>query len=700
VGYRKVRIPNINQTGVPSAEQLSLGAISSAAQAKMRTTATLTKVVSDYQTKVQTAEREAELHSASIGLEKDSQELIQSITDQDSYGPDGNAMYGNIMPQFESGMDDIIKKHGDGLTYSDSKNAYMQSSDIYRLQMSGKMNGLYRNRQTEHLQGELTKNLIHYETDLENGLARAEESIASRIAGSVITSATGETKLDQFRAKWQFNVTVSDFELQRAEGLEEGEAFLEAFSENPPDSMPVDEQVSLKSRMNTLLNQDRAVAKAESVAIIAAEKVRQKSLEGEGKAMADQLKGGFLITNKFITSYTEIANQITDTNVKKSMAQALAWSHELREAVGTSSMAELYQMGQRALIPADTLEESEHNEFIADGISKAMNLVKTDPQSAAVQMGLVKPQINTLQDGLDAGDLRSFVNEMDARKQRIDEVWGIDSALFSDADTNILSQAINQKSSGFLGELVNNLGKRSYDVLEKLLGKVSNDKVILGTLMAQGKDGEAAVAHVINGIKVKAAGAKIPSTADMSIPFNERFNSGLYPQGDANFKMGMLANVRHAYVSLSSDHLSTDLNEETLDEAMDLVMQEPVEMATLRGIGWSNKYFTFPPRRNMTKKEVIGWKNSLPASTFESITGVPNQEIFIYDEVNRQRGYSDLSQATGTMGTQSSAEYIKQLVANNELELTYFGEQGRYYLMWNNQTLMSGDEPFVLEYKE
>ena len=84
-----MRIQGISQTGVPGAEQISLGAISSAAQAKMKTTQALTKVVGDYEAKVQKAEQEAEMHSATIGLEKDTQALMQSIESSNAYDDDG-----------------------------------------------------------------------------------------------------------------------------------------------------------------------------------------------------------------------------------------------------------------------------------------------------------------------------------------------------------------------------------------------------------------------------------------------------------------------------------------------------------------------------------------------------------------------------------------------------------------------------------
>ena len=693
-----MRIQGISQTGVPGAEQISLGAISSAAQAKMKTTQALTKVVGDYEAKVQKAEQEAEMHSASIGLEKDTQALMQSLQDSDAYDANGKPTYGSIQDQFKKNMEGLISKHRENLSFPSSKVAYNQSVEKYSLSMTGKVNSFHRGRQTEHLQGELTKNLNHYELDLENGLDRARSDIESKVAGSVVTPSQGESQYDSFRSKWQAAKVSSDFGVERASG--DGQAFLDSFIENPPVEMPVDEQLSLQSRMNTLLKQDLTNARIEAKAVVAIEKERQKGLEKTGLAMANQLKEGQLVTDVFIDEFTAIANEIADPEIQKEMAQSLAWSSELRDSISSSSMAELNSMKQAVQGGlADTLEESEKNQFVATSIERVMSLVKKDPQLAAVQMGILKPQINTLQQAVDNNDLKTFFGEMVQRKNSIDDLWGIDSNLFYESDTNLLSQMINKKDSIFLGEVVNSLGEQSYDVLENLLGKASNDKVILGSLMAQ-EDGGEAVIHVTNGMKLVSS-VPMPSTADMSDLFEDRFtNSGLYPQGDANYKMGMMDNVRYAYASLSGSDYSKELNEDRMIEAMDLVMQKPV-LITQKAIfgGSGTEYNTFPPTRNMNADDTIKWKNSLPASTYESITGITEQSAFVYEDLGREANYSDINQAKGSMQIQPSSEYIQQLVINDEVMLASFGEQGRYYLMWNNQTLKSGNENFVLEYK-
>ena len=693
-----MRIQGISQTGVPGAEQISLGAISSAAQAKMKTTQALTKVVGDYEAKVQKAEQEAEMHSASIGLEKDTQALMQSLESANAYDANGKPTYNSMQDQFKKGMKGLIDKHRESLSFPSSKTAYNQNAETYNLNMTGKVNSLYRSRQTEHLQGELTKNLDHYELDLENGLDRARSDISSKVEGSVITPSQGQNEYDGFRTKWQAARVSSDFGVERASG--DGQAFLNNFIENPPSEMPVDEQLSLQSRMNTLLKQDATNARIEAKALAAIEEQRQKGLEKTGKAMADQLKEGQLVTDAFIGEYTSIGNQITDPEIQKSMAQALSWSSDLRDVITSNSMAELNSMKLDALAPVDTAEEAERNKFIVSSIERVMNLVKKDPQLAAVQMGIVKPQINTLQQAIDDNNISDFVVEMVQRKNHIDDLWGIDSNLFYESDTNLLSQMINKKDSDFLGEVVNSLGEQSYDVLENLLGKASNDKVILGSLMAQGKDGANAVGHVMNGMKLGSS-VPMPSTADMSVLFEDRFtNSGLYPQGDANYKMGMMDNVRYAYASLSGSDYSKELNEDRMIAAMDLVMQKPVLITPKALLGGSGtEYYTFPPMRDMSADDTIKWKNSLPASTFESITGITEQSVFVYKDLGREAGYSDIAQAEGEMQIQPSSEYIQQLVINDEVMLASFGEQGRYYLMWNNQTLKVGNEPFVLEYK-
>ena len=695
-----MRIQGISQTGVPGAEQISLGAISSAAQAKMKTTQALTKVVGDYEAKVQKAEQEAEMHSASIGLEKDTQALMQSLESANAYDANGKPTYNSMQDQFKKGMKGLIDKHRESLSYSSSKTAYNQNAETYNLNMTGKVNSLYRSRQTEHLQGELTKNLDHYELDLENGLDRARSDISSKVEGSVITPSQGQNEYDGFRTKWQAARVSSDFGVERASG--DGQAFLNNFIENPPSEMPVDEQLSLQSRMNTLLKQDATNARIEAKALAAIEEQRQKGLEKTGKAMADQLKEGQLVTDAFIDEYTSIGNQITDPEIQKSMAQALSWSSDLRDVITSNSMAELNSMKLDALAPVDTFEEAERNKFIVSSIERVMNLVEKDPQLAAVQMGIVKPQINTLQSAIDNNDLETFFGEMVVRKNRIDDLWGIDSNLFYESDTNLLSQMINKKDSIFLGEVINSLGEQSYDVLENLLGKASNDKVILGTLMAQA-DGAEAVGHVTNGIKLGSS-VPMPSTADMSDLFQDRFTeSGLYPQGDANYRMGVMANVRYAYASLSVDEgdFSKDLNEDRMAAAMDLVMQKPIEMKGDSRNMFSEDYYTFPARRSMTEKDMNAWKLSLPVSTFDSITGITEQSIFVYDEFENGRaaGYSDLSQATGKNQIQDSSSYIKSLIDSNTIQIRSFGEQGRYFLMWNNQTLKVGNENFVLEYK-
>ena len=161
-------------------------------------------------------------------------------------------------------------------------------------------------------------------------------------------------------------------------------------------------------------------------------------------------------------------------------------------------------------------------------------------------------------------------------------------------------------------------------------------------------------------------------------------------------------NVRYAYASLSGSDYSKELNEDRMIAAMDLVMQKPVLITQKAWFGGSGtKYYTFPPMRNMSAEDTIEWKNSLSASTFDSITGITEQRVFVYDEFENGRApnFSDYQQAKGKEQIQPSSEYIQQLVINDEVMLASFGEQGRYYLMWNNQTLKVGNEPFVLEYK-
>jgi hypothetical protein len=89
-----VRIPNINQTGVPGAEQISLGAISSAAQAKMRTSQELVKVVDTYQAKVQKAETDEEYSRLSNSLDRSAAEAWDHIKSTPAVDENGDPRMG------------------------------------------------------------------------------------------------------------------------------------------------------------------------------------------------------------------------------------------------------------------------------------------------------------------------------------------------------------------------------------------------------------------------------------------------------------------------------------------------------------------------------------------------------------------------------------------------------------------------------
>ena len=148
-----MKIPGINQTGVPGAEQISLGAISSAASAKMQTNSALTKVVNDYQTKIVKAETDEEYSRLANGFSRDTSAAWQDIQDQDRVDANGAPTHGTMMEQYQSAHDKIAKDYSSRVKFNPNKGAFTQFADQTLTRNIGAVRGEVGRRTIAHLSG-------------------------------------------------------------------------------------------------------------------------------------------------------------------------------------------------------------------------------------------------------------------------------------------------------------------------------------------------------------------------------------------------------------------------------------------------------------------------------------------------------------------------------------------------------------------
>ena len=157
-----MRIPNINQTGVPGAEQISLGAISSAATAKMRTNQALTKVVSDYQEKVQKAETSEEYHRLSNGFSRDTSSAWDEIKNQARLDENGAPTYDQMMDQYTSAHDKIVEDYNGRVKFQPNKSAFSQFADSTLTRNVSTVRGEVGRRTVSHLTGAYQQSKVDF----------------------------------------------------------------------------------------------------------------------------------------------------------------------------------------------------------------------------------------------------------------------------------------------------------------------------------------------------------------------------------------------------------------------------------------------------------------------------------------------------------------------------------------------------------
>ena len=214
-----MRIPGINQTGVPGAEQISLGAISSAAQGKMRVTAALTKVVDDYQVMSNKAEAVAQYgqnyQSSLTVLDAAYDDMIN----QPHFDEKNNPTYRDISTRWSKTS---MKHVGDTLnnfTNSTAKSEYQADITAYLRGKSNEMRGVARTRQVEFANGVLASQISSYSKQ-PGGSKMIQSAIEQQVSIGFMTPEDGVKKLQgslEDHASTQLTMSIqgaeSDLEL-------------------------------------------------------------------------------------------------------------------------------------------------------------------------------------------------------------------------------------------------------------------------------------------------------------------------------------------------------------------------------------------------------------------------------------------------------------------------------------------------------
>ena len=214
-----MRIPGINQTGVPGAEQLSLGAISSAAQAKMQTTSALTRVVDDYNVMSNKAEAVAQYgqnyQSSLTALDASYDEMIN----QPHFDDNNDPTYRDISTRWNKLSMKHVSDTLGKITNKAASSKYQEDMSTYLRGKSNDMRGVARTRQVEFANGVLASQISAY-SKLPNGSEMIQAAIEQQVKIGFMTPEAGVNELQsslENHAATQLNMSIhgseSDSEL-------------------------------------------------------------------------------------------------------------------------------------------------------------------------------------------------------------------------------------------------------------------------------------------------------------------------------------------------------------------------------------------------------------------------------------------------------------------------------------------------------
>ena len=189
-----MRIPNINQTGVPGAEQISLGAISSAAQAEMRTTQALVQVVDDYQVMSNKAEAVAQYgqnyQSSLIALDSAYDEMVN----QPHFDQDNNPTYRDMSKRWNAISMKHVSETLNNFTNKTASTKYQEDVSAYLRGKASDIRGVARTRQVDYANGVLASQISSY-SKLPNGNEMIQAAIEQQVKIGFMTPEAGVNEL-------------------------------------------------------------------------------------------------------------------------------------------------------------------------------------------------------------------------------------------------------------------------------------------------------------------------------------------------------------------------------------------------------------------------------------------------------------------------------------------------------------------------
>jgi len=675
-----VKIPGINQTGVPGAEQISLGAISSAASAKMQTNSALTKVVNDYQTKIVKAETDEEYSRLANGFSRDTSAAWQDIQDQDRVDANGAPTHGTMMEQYQSAHDKIAKDYSSRVKFNPNKGAFTQFADQTLTRNIGAVRGEVGRRTIAHLSGAYEQSKIDL-MQSPDGMLEFAETQQRALEVGLITAGKMATDFDAFQHEHHTNRIMSEFQAER--DLGRGQEYLDGI-ELPP-TFDEGERQQMADRMNADLRNDQILVDREIA------RVAREAKELEAKTMIAARKGKTLLesgrplTEDQFSQINNTISQLTDPDNIEQMEISLDVYSNVQSLMSMTRE-------ERTVALNNSLEDITDNRdlIIKQSTQKAYKAIEqsiaADPHQAYLMYGGGEPIEKITKDNI----AQSLATAQDNQIK-------VSAWIGEEAPPMSLSQLNDLKRIGVpaLDDILTAYGKEEAEkVLNLLYKEDAGEMAVVGSLALQ-SDGEASYNAYLAGASALNANPDYKLTGKASLnndtPRSLFYEAtvGLFETSNTKAEKSMQLVADTIYIGLAEAAGLMAGDPEGLNVGL---YEQAIKLAVGNIVDYGNNKILLPSR-NMTLEQF--------ELTIDSLT---------MEQINEMGGFADMPKLgigtnLGPALQPSDLAVLPDAMLTNlksgEAKLVQHSEFGQYQVFYGNRPVTNAaGTVFILDLSE
>ena len=667
-----MKIPGINQTGVPGAEQISLGAISSAASAKMQTNSALTKVVNDYQTKIVKAETDEEYSRLANGFSRDTSAAWQDIQDQDRVDANGAPTHGTMMEQYQSAHDKIAKDYSSRVKFNPNKGAFTQFADQTLTRNIGAVRGEVGRRTIAHLSGAYEQSKIDL-MQSPNGMLEFAETQQRALEVGLITAGKMATDFDAFQHEHHTNRIMSEFQAER--DLGRGQEYLDGI-ELPP-TFDEGERQQMADRMNAHLRNDQNLVDREIA------RVAREAKELEAKTMIAARKGKTLLesgrplTEDQFSQINNTISQLTDPDNIEQMEISLDVYSNVQSLMSMTRE-------ERTVALNETFEDTIDNRdlIIKQSTQKAYRAIEqsiaADPHQAYLMYGGGEPIEKITKDNI----AQSLATAQDNQIK-------VSAWIGEEAPPMSLSQLNDLKRIGVpaLDDILTAYGKEEAEkVLNLLYKEDAGEMAVVGSLALQ-SDGEASYNAYLAGASTLNANPDYKLTGKASLnndtPRSLFYDAtvGLFETSNTKVEKSMQLVADTIYIGLAEAAGLMAGDPEGLNVGL---YEQAIKLAVGNIVDYGDNKILLPSR-NMTLEQF--------ESTIDSLS---------MEQVNEMGGFAEagLIGRNGQPRTVTPESMLTNL-KSGEAKLVQHSEFGQYQVYFGGRPVANAaGTVFILDFSE